>query len=126
MPRLSSIDSTSAPMQLSAVPRRQGTLLVVDDEEGPREALHLIFKDDYDLLLASNGRAAIELARKHEIDVALLDIRMGGMSGIEVLARLKEVDTNMQVIMMTAFETTDTIRQALQLRASDYITKPFD
>jgi len=51
---------------------------------------------------------------------------MAGMSGIEVLKRLKEVSPDIEVIMMTAFETADTIRQALRLRACDYINKPFD
>ncbi len=107
-------------------PRRRGTLLVVDDEEGPRQSLRVIFKDDYDLLMAEDGTTAIELAQKNDIDVAVLDIRMAGMSGIEVLERLKYVNPNMEAIMMTAFETTDTIRQALRLRACDYINKPFD
>ena len=57
---------------------------------------------------------------------AVLDIRMAGMSGIEVLERLKFVDPDIEVVMMTAFETTDTMRQALRLRACDYINKPFD
>jgi signal transduction histidine kinase len=107
-------------------PKRRGTLLIVDDEDGPRQSLRVIFKDDYDLLMAEDGPTAIELAQKHEIDVAVLDIRMAGMSGIEVLERLKYVKPEMEAIMMTAFETTDTIRQALRLRACDYINKPFD
>lgn len=107
-------------------PRRKGTMLVVDDEEGPRQSLRVIFKDDYNLLMASDGATAIELAQKHKIDVAVCDIRMAGMSGIEVLERLKYVDPAIEVIMMTAFETTDTMRQALRLRACDYINKPFD
>ncbi len=106
--------------------KRKGTLLIVDDEEGPRMSLKVVFKDEYDLLLAGDGATAIELAQKHRIDVALLDIRMSGMSGIEVLERLKFVDPSIEVVMMTAFETTDTMRRALQLRASDYINKPFD
>jgi two-component system, sensor histidine kinase and response regulator len=105
---------------------RKGVLLIVDDEEGPRQSLQLIFKDRYDLLLAADGTAAIGLAQKQRIDVAICDIRMAGMSGIEVLERLKYVDAGIEVIMMTAFETTDTIRQALRLRACDYINKPFD
>jgi signal transduction histidine kinase len=88
--------------------------------------LRVIFKDDYDLLMAEDGPTAIELAQKHDIDVAVLDIRMAGMSGIEVLERLKYVKPEIEAIMMTAFETTDTIRQALRLRACDYINKPFD
>src|SRR5882672_8382526 len=126
---LSSTSSTDTDLiveQPVAAPRRRGTLLIVDDEEGPRLSLQFIFKDDYDILMASNGPAAIELAQNNRIDVAVLDIRMSGMSGIEVLERLKFVDPGIEVIMMTAFETTDTIRQALRLRASDYINKPFD
>jgi signal transduction histidine kinase len=106
--------------------KRRGTLLIVDDEDGPRQSLRVIFKDEYDMLMAEDGPTAIELAQKHPIDVAVLDIRMAGMSGIEVLERLKYVNPSIEVIMMTAFETTDTIRQALRLRACDYINKPFD
>lgn len=107
-------------------PRRKGTLLIVDDEEGPRQSLRVVFKDDYELLIASDGTSAIDLAKKNKVDVAVCDIRMAGMSGIEVLERLKFVDPAIEVIMMTAFETTDTMRQALRLRACDYINKPFD
>src|SRR5437667_546843 len=106
--------------------KRKGTLLIVDDEEGPRQSLRVIFKDDYEILMASDGAAAIELAQKNKVDVAVCDIRMAGMSGIEVLERLKYVNPAIEVIMMTAFETTDTMRQALRLRACDYINKPFD
>lgn len=100
--------------------------MIVDDEDGPRESLRYVFKNDYDLLTASNGREAVELVQSNEVDVVLLDIRMQGMSGIEVLDRLKYVDPDIEVVMMTAFETTDTLRQALRLHAADYIHKPFD
>jgi len=106
--------------------RRKGTLLIVDDEDGPRQSLQVVFKGEYELLLAADGPTAIELAQKNRVDVAILDIRMKGMSGIEVLERLKYVDPKIEVIMMTAFETTETMRQALRLRACDYINKPFD
>ncbi len=105
-------------------PRR--TLLVVDDEEGPRQSLRVVFKSEYDLLLASDGATAIDMARKQKIDAAILDIRMTGMSGIEVLQRLKAVDPHIEVIMLTAYETIDTVRQALRLGACDYLNKPFD
>jgi signal transduction histidine kinase len=106
--------------------KRRGTLLIVDDEEGPRMSLRVIFKDTFDLLMAEDGPTAVELAQKHPIDVAILDIRMAGMSGIEVLERLRFVQPNIEAVMITAFETTDTMRQALRLRAADYINKPFD
>lgn len=107
-------------------PLRKPTLLVVDDEDGVRQSLRVIFNQDYNILLAEDGATAIELAQKQPIDVAVLDIRMSEMSGIEVLERLKIVDPTIEVVMMTAFETSDTIRQALKLRACDYINKPFD
>src|SRR3989449_3490829 len=116
----------TAPLDTVSVPRRKPMLLVVDDEESPRQSVRVIFKDDYEVLMASDGPTAIELAQKNRIDVAVLDIRMAGMSGIEVLERLKYVDAGIEVVMMTAFETTDTMRQALRLRACDYINKPFD
>ena len=126
MSSLPPLETLSPPVETSAPPRRKGTLLVVDDEDGPRQSLRVIFKDEYDVLLASDGPSAIALAQNRKIDVAVLDIRMSGMSGIEVLERLKYVDPTIEVVMMTAFETTDTMRQALRLRACDYINKPFD
>lgn len=102
------------------------TLLIVDDELGLRQSLKLIFKNDYELLLADNGPTAIEMAHKQKIDAAILDIRMENMSGIDVLQGLKAVDPHIEVIMLTAYETIDTIRQALRLGACDYLNKPFE
>src|SRR5262245_13728452 len=119
-------DAVSPPPECVAGAKRKGTLLVVDDEEGPRESIRLIFKEDYEILTAADGPTAVKLAQDNKIDVAVLDIRMSGMSGIEVLERLKYVSPGIEAVMMTAFETTDTMRQALRLRACDYINKPFD
>ena len=102
------------------------TLLVVDDEEGPRQSLRVVFKDDYNVLLAENGNRALELARQNRVDAAVLDIRMSGMSGIELLERLKTIDPSIEVIMLTAYETIETMRQALRFGACDYLNKPFD
>jgi len=120
------LEKNSGPETETTRSLRKPTLLVVDDEEGPRQSLRVVFKDDYQLLLAGDGPTAIQLAQENRIDVAVLDIRMAGMSGIEVLERLKFVDATIEVVMMTAFETNETIRQALRLRACDYINKPFD
>jgi two-component system, sensor histidine kinase and response regulator len=120
------IDAATTLAQPAARPRRKGTLLIVDDEDGARQSLRVIFKDDYEVLLAGDGATAVQLAQNNKIDVAVLDIRMAGMSGIEVLERLKYVNPAIEAVMMTAYETTDTMRQALRLRACDYINKPFD
>jgi signal transduction histidine kinase len=111
----------------TAIPgSRRGTVLIVDDEEGPRQTLRVVLKGDYGLHLAEDGNRALEIARTNEIDVAILDLRMGGMNGIEVLFHLKTLDPDIQVIMLTAYETIDTARHALRLRACDYLNKPFD
>lgn len=102
------------------------TLLIVDDEEGPRLSLRVVFKDDYEILLAENGLQGVELAKNHRIDAVISDIRMAGMSGIELLGKLKEVDPDIEVIMLTAYETIETARQALRFGACDYLNKPFD
>jgi two-component system sensor histidine kinase/response regulator len=108
----------------NAVQKR--TLLIVDDEEGPRQSLRVVFKEEYNLLMANDGARAIELAKQNRIDVAITDIRMVGMSGVELLEHLKAVDPAIEVIMLTAYETVDTLRFALRLGACDYLNKPFD
>jgi len=111
----------------SLVPtQRKRTLLIVDDEVGPRHSLKVVFNKEYNLLIAENGEEAIELAHRNKIDAAILDIRMVGMSGIETLQELKKVDPAMEVIMLTAYESIDTVRSALRLGACDYLNKPFD
>ena len=101
-------------------------LLVADDEEGPRQSVRIIFKDEYTVLLANSGEQAVELARKHSISVVVSDILMTGMSGIDLLKELKEIDPAIEVIMLTAYETIETARQALRHGACDYLNKPFD
>jgi two-component system sensor histidine kinase/response regulator len=119
------LDTISKPAAPGAAPQKR-TLLIVDDEEGPRQSLRVIFKDDYNLLMANDGSRAIELAKQNKIDVAITDIRMVGMSGVELLEHLKNEDPGIEVIMLTAYETVDTLRLALRLGACDYLNKPFD
>lgn len=101
------------------------TLLIVDDDEGVREALWTLFRDTYQVVLAESGPKAIEIASGRDIDVAICDIRMPGMSGLEALARLKEIDAGIEVIILTAFEALDTAREAMRLGACDYVSKPY-
>src|SRR5512138_2528267 len=99
LPSLASLKDPSSTMQ-EKLPKP--TLLVVDDEEGPRMSLKVVFGDEFNILMAEDGPAAIELAKTNLIDVAVLDIRMAGMSGIEVLERLRYLDSSIEAVMMTA------------------------
>ncbi len=101
-------------------------LMVVDDEEGPRQSVRIIFKEEYNVLLANSGEQAVELAKKHSVSVVVSDILMTGMSGIDLLKELKEIDPAIEVIMLTAYETIETARHALRYGACDYLNKPFD
>lgn len=101
-------------------------LLIVDDEEGPREALRLVFKEDYQIWVASSAKGALELLKTHQFDIAILDIRMPGMTGLELLEQVRQLDPTIEVVMLTAFETPEYLRKALRLRACDYLNKPFD
>lgn len=105
---------------------RPRALLVVDDELGPRQSLHMVFKDEYQVFLADGGEKALDLLQQQPVDAAILDIRMSGMSGVELLERMKRIDPSIEVIMLTAYETIETARQALRQGACDYLTKPFD
>lgn len=117
-PLRSALDSDSAP--------RRPTLLIVDDEEGPRQSLRVVFKDLYEVVLADSGLRALEVARSRRVDAAVLDIRMAGMSGTQLLAELKRLDPAIEVVMLTAYETLETAREALRHGACDYLTKPFE
>ena len=101
-------------------------LMIVDDEPSVRHALWITFRETYSVALAENGAKALETFEHRKADVVVLDIRMPGMTGLEVLGRLKEVDPDVEVILLSAFESIDYVRQAMRLGASDYLTKPYD
>jgi signal transduction histidine kinase len=101
-------------------------LLIVDDDAGPRNSLKIIFQDDYEVFTAASGEEALDIIKQHTINAAILDIRMSGMSGIDLLGQIRTQDSDIAVIMLTAYETVETARQALRLGACDYLTKPFD
>ncbi len=101
-------------------------LLIVDDEDGPRQSLKIVFAQEYDVQVARSGAEAVKLASAKPFHVVILDIRMPGMDGIQTLEALKEMDPLVEVLMLTAYETLETARQALRLGACDYLNKPFD
>jgi signal transduction histidine kinase len=111
----------------AALPHPQRpTLLIADDEAGPRESLKIVFRDRYHCQIVTGGRAAIEYARAHPVDIAVLDIAMPDMQGTDVLRELKQIDADMECIMLTGYETLETARAAVRYGATDYLSKPFD
>ncbi len=102
------------------------TLLIVDDEAGPRESLRIVFKDRFNCATATCGREGVDYARAHAVDAAILDIKMPDMSGVDVLKEIKEIDPHTECIMLTGYETLETARAAIRYGASDYLHKPFD
>ena len=101
-------------------------VLIIDDEMGPRESLRMLLKPNYRVHTAENVDAGIKLLREISPDAIVSDIRMPGASGIEGLRRIREIDANVAVIMLTGFGALDTAQEALRLGANDYISKPFD
>ena len=101
-------------------------ILVVDDEESIREFFEIMLKrEGYEVLTAPNGREALETLKKGQVDLVISDIQMPEMSGMELLTSAKEIDPEMQIIMITAFGSTETAVEAMKLGAYDYIQKPF-
>src|SRR3990172_5665876 len=101
-------------------------VLVVDDEPSVRESFRLILEGRCEIVEAADGPAALELTRTSGVDLVLLDIRLPGMEGIEVLERIKAMDDEIEVVLVTAVKTIRTAVDAIKLGAFDYITKPFD
>ncbi|TMQ15929.1 MAG: sigma-54-dependent Fis family transcriptional regulator [Candidatus Rokuibacteriota bacterium] len=99
-------------------------ILVVDDEPGLRESFRLILDDDYEVVDVPDGPAALDVLRSAQVDLVLLDIRLPGMDGIEVLERIKALDESVEVILVTAVKTVRTAVAAMKLGAFDYLTKP--
>jgi two-component system response regulator PilR (NtrC family) len=99
-------------------------VLVVDDERSMRELLSIVLRrDGYDVLVAADGKAAVEILKRERLDVLITDIRMPEMTGVDVLREAKTIDPGIISIVMTAFATTDTAVDALRLGAADYVHK---
>jgi two-component system response regulator AtoC len=113
-----------------AMPRTQHPrtrVLVVDDEE---QLLHFLeeylARAGYQTECAVSGSDALARIEKERFDILLLDLRMPGMDGLDVLARAKEIDETLSVIIMTGYMTVDSAVKALKLGADDYLMKPLD
>lgn len=101
-------------------------VLIVDDEIGPRESLRMILKPHYNIYTAENGTVAIQILKKHEVDVVTMDLKMPGMSGIETLKEIRSIDSDVMVIIITGYGTLQTAIEAIRYGVFDYIAKPFN
>jgi DNA-binding NtrC family response regulator len=103
------------------------SLLIVDDEESVRDSLYNWFiEDGYNVATAANAKDALLMLEARNYDIVLADIKMPGMDGIEMNKRIKSLNKDCIVIIMTAFASVETAVQALKDGAYDYVTKPFD
>src|SRR5437868_6588866 len=119
--------STAVQPIAPATERRPPRILVVDDERSMRELLAIVLRrEGYQVLLADNGRTAIDTLEKESVDLLISDIKMPDMSGVDVLRAAKRVDQDILGIMITAFASTDSAVEAMRLGACDYLSKPFD
>jgi len=110
-----------------ATARRPPRILVVDDERSMRELLAIVLRrEGYEVLLAENGRTAIDTLEREPVDLLISDIKMPDLSGVDVLRAAKKIDQDILGIMVTAFASTETAVEAMRLGACDYLSKPFD
>jgi PAS domain S-box-containing protein len=100
-------------------------ILVVDDEIGPRESLRMILKPSYEIATADSGETALKTLPTFNPDLVFMDIKMPKMDGIELLQRIKAVDPTIEAVMITAYASLDTVKNALTHGAFEYLIKPF-
>jgi len=100
-------------------------ILVVDDEIGPRESLRMILKPSYEIVTADSGETALKTLSTFNPDLVFMDIKMPKMDGIELLQRIKAMDPTIEAVMITAYASLDTVKNALTHGAFEYLIKPF-
>ena len=102
------------------------TILIVDDDEGMRDTLTAILKRDYRVLSVSSAEDGLSRLRQTRVDLMLLDVRLPGIGGLELLRQVREQRDEVEVIMISAITDVETAVQAMKLGAYHYITKEFD
>ena len=102
------------------------TVLICDDDQGMRDTIAAILRRDYRILTVSSGESALTILKQEDVDVLLLDVRLPGISGFDVLRIVKENYSLIECIMISAINEVETAVQAMKYGAYHYITKSFD
>jgi two-component system response regulator (stage 0 sporulation protein F) len=104
----------------------EAKILIVDDENEICEITRdFLIRKNYTCFIATSEEEALELTKREQPDLVLLDVRLGSVSGMDILSKIKQLDKNTKVIMVTGLGDRETIQQAQSLGADDLITKPF-
>jgi len=101
-------------------------ILVADDEEGIRESINLVLGEKYELVYAHDGHQTLEMLTNDTFAVALIDIKMPKLDGIEVLRKAKANGCKTPILMLTAYQSVELAKEAIKLGALDYLPKPFE
>ena len=101
-------------------------ILIADDEEGIRESLSLILSDGHELVFARDGEEALAALGREPFALAMLDIKMPKLDGLEVLRRLRGTNVQVPILVLTAYQSVELAKEAIKLGAVDYLPKPFE
>ena len=105
---------------------RRGRILVVDDENGPRQALRMLLKEEHDVFLASSVAAALSFLETDTVDIVITDLRMPQQTGVDLLREVKTLYNQIEVIILTGYGELNTAMEAIEYGAYAYLEKPFD
>ena len=109
-----------------SISEKAGNILAIDDELGPRESIRMVFKDTHNVFLAEDGFKGIEILKKEDIDVIILDLKMPKINGIETLKKIREIDKDVPVIILTGYGDVDTAKKAIHYGTMEFLSKPFN
>lgn len=102
------------------------TILVIDDEIGPRESIRMLLKERYAVIPASSGQEGLEVLRSRPVDLVILDLKMQEMDGLQTLEEIRKMNSSVSVIILTGYGTIEAVKKAIRFGAIELVSKPFD
>lgn len=104
---------------------KKSYLIICDDDSAVRDAMRLILGKEYRITFVANGQEAVQAIKKEEPDLLVLDIKMPQINGLEALHKVRKANSQLKILMITGYESTDVAIEAVNSGANDYLTKPF-